>query len=86
MKTLQIKDSVTASNGQVETIVWENKRAVDVLREQFADTCILSKPVDQPKTGRNDVWRPTTYVVRDRIDAVERTDTGDSVGVLVELP
>jgi hypothetical protein len=85
MKTLQIKDRHSAPNGEVETILWEGKRAVDVLREQFHDNCVLGKPVDQPLTGRRDVSRPLTYIVRDRTCCSDRSD-GDPIGVLVELP
>lgn len=85
MKTLQIKDSANASNGEVETVLWEGRSAKEVLREQYHDNCVLV-PVGQPRTNSPTVSRPTTYIVRDRNLCEERTDAGEAQGVLVELP
>lgn len=82
MKTLQIKDP----NDTCETVLWEGKSAQDVLRDQYHDNCTIGKPIDQPRTGRTDVSRPTTYIVRDRDGTFDREDEGSGVGLLVELP
>jgi len=93
MKTLQIKDHNSAPNGYVETVLWNNKSARDVLREQYHDNCVLgdefgtvNKPVQQPQTNNPQVSRPTTYAVFDRSNTDGREDSGTAVGVLVELP
>lgn len=71
-------------DGIIETHLWDGKSARDVLREAYHDRCTIRK-VDQPKSTRTDITRPTTYVVYDRSEAEGRENDGDPVGILVEL-
>lgn len=84
MKTLQ--HNLNNDTGEeCETYLWLDKSAKDVLREAYHDRCVV-KPVNQPKSTRSDIVRPTTYTVYDRSDCGGREEEGEEVGTLVELP
>lgn len=83
MKTLQIKPGVLHDGSDMETLIWEDKSAKDVLREQYHDNCII-KPTIQPRSNSTKVHRPTTYQVYDRTDSEDRNDIRESVGTLIE--
>jgi hypothetical protein len=81
MKTLQITGSDYDEN--LETTLWLDKSARDVLRDRYGDTCII-REVAQPKSLSHSVVRPKTFSVEDR-DGMERSEVGESIGTLVEL-